>query len=322
MQIARFFGSINEISKKILTMAQNKVLVYGSVAYDSIETPFDKEEYILGGSASYAALAASFFAPASIVGVVGEDFKESDIKRLLARGVNLDGLQIKKGEKTFFWRGKYYLNFNKRDTLEVALNVSEHCLVEVPQSQRDAQFVLLGNNDPMSQTKVLDSVTSPKFTVLDTMNLWIETALKQVKELIKRVDLLILNDSEAQQLANENNVIVCGDILRDMGAKTVIIKKGEHGAMLFHKDGFFTICAYPVRSLHDPTGAGDSFAGALTGYLAKCDSVDFNTLKEAMIVGSAVASITVESFSCYKLERAGLAEIEARVKYIKEISQL
>lgn len=303
-------------------MAENSVLVYGSVAYDSIETPFDKEEFILGGSASYAALAASFFANACIIGAVSNDFKPSDTQRLLARNINLEGLQVKNDKKTFFWRGKYYLNFNKRDTLEVALNAYENYEPSIPNSLKSTPYVLLGNNDPMSQTKVLNELVSPKFVVLDTMNLWIETALKELKELIKRVDLLILNDSEAQQLASENNIVVCGDILREMGAKTVIIKKGEHGAMLFHKDGFFTIPAYPVRALHDPTGAGDSFAGALTGYLAKKNSTDFNTLKQAMLVGTAVASITVESFSCYKLEKAGLKEVDARLAYIKEISQL
>lgn len=303
-------------------MSKNSVLVYGSVAYDSIETPFDKEEYILGGSAAYAALAASFFAPSCIVGAVGYDFKESDKTRLLARSINLEGLDQKEDKKTFFWRGKYYLNFNKRDTLEVALNAYENYTPQIPSSLKNTPFVLLGNNDPMSQTKVLNALDKPAFVVLDTMNLWIETQQKELKDLIKRVDLLILNDGEAQQLASENNLIVCGDILRNMGVKTVIIKKGEHGAMLFHKDGFFTMPAYPVRELHDPTGAGDSFAGALTGYLASKNSTDFETLKNAMLVGTAVASITVESFSCYKLEKAGNKEIESRCQYIKKISQL
>lgn len=303
-------------------MKNNSVLVYGSVAYDSIETPFDKAEYILGGSASYAALAASFFAPANILGCVGSDFKEDDIRRLSARGVGLEGLEIKDGKQTFFWRGKYHYNFNKRDTLEVRLDIMENYEPKIPQALRESPYVLLANLGPESQSKVLDAMQNPKFVVLDTMNLWIETALKELKDLLKRVDLLILNDSEAQELAGENNTVVCGDILREMGAKSVIIKKGEHGAMLFHEGGFFTIASYPVRKLIDPTGAGDSFAGALIGYIAKEDKTDFETLKRAMLAATATASITVESFSCHKLEEEGVEEIKKRENFIREISKI
>lgn len=303
-------------------MKNNSVLVYGSVAYDSIETPFDKAEYILGGSASYAALAVSFFAPANILGCVGSDFKEDDIRRLSSRGIGLEGLEIIDNKPTFFWRGKYYHNFNKRDTLEVRLDITENYEPKIPTSLRDSAYVLLANTSPETQAKVLDAISNPKFVVLDTMNLWIEIASKELKELIKRVDLLILNDSEAQELTGENNVIICGDIIREMGVKTVIIKKGEHGAMLFHKDGFFTIPAYPVRKLLDPTGAGDSFAGALIGYIAKEDKYDFETLKQAMLVATSTASMTVESFSSYKLEEAGVEEIKRRKNYIKEITKI
>ena len=303
-------------------MKNNSVLVYGSGAYDSIETPFDKAEYILGGSASYAALAVSFFAPANIVAIVGSDFKEDDIRRLSARGVGLEGLEIKDGKQTFFWRGKYHHNFNKRDTLETRLGIMENYEPKIPQSLCNSPYVLLANSGPESQSKVLDAIKNPKFVVLDTMNLWIEIAQKELKDLIKRVDLLILNDSEAQELAGENNTIVCGDILREMGAKSVIIKKGEHGAMLFHESGFFTIASYPVRKLVDPTGAGDSFAGALIGHIAKEDKTDFETIKCAMLAATATASITVESFSCLKLEEEGIEEIKKRENFIREISRI
>lgn len=301
-------------------MEENSVLVFGSVAYDCIETPFDKADYILGGSASYAALASSFFAPTKMVGVVGGDFKQDDIRRLSARGIDIRGLEIKSEGQTFFWRGKYCNNFNERDTLEVRVNVYENYDPKIPEALRNCPFVLLGNIDPSVQTKVLDKMESPRFVILDTMNLWIEIANKPLRELIKRADILILNDSEARQLANENNLILCGDLLREMGAKSVIIKKGEHGAMLFHADGFFTLPAYPVRALHDPTGAGDSFAGALAGYMAGAGSTDFETIKRAMLAGTAAASITVESFSCYKLEESGLAEVEAREEHIRKIT--
>ncbi|MBO7521035.1 MAG: bifunctional hydroxymethylpyrimidine kinase/phosphomethylpyrimidine kinase, partial [Opitutales bacterium] len=222
--------------------------------------------------------------------------------------------------QTFFWRGKYHMNFNRRDTLEVRLGVSENYEPAIPDAIRECPYVLLANSSPQTQTKILDAVKNPKFTVLDTMNLWIETAQNELKELIKRVDLLILNDSEAQQLADENNTVICGDILRQMGAKSVIIKKGEHGAMLFHDDGFFTIPAYPVRVLRDPTGAGDSFAGALIGRIAKEGDASFKSIKRAMLSASATASMTVETFSCRKLEEAGLAEIQRRENYISQIA--
>ncbi|MBR4596840.1 MAG: bifunctional hydroxymethylpyrimidine kinase/phosphomethylpyrimidine kinase, partial [Opitutales bacterium] len=249
-------------------------------------------------------------------------FRQDDLRRLSARGIGLGGLEIKDGGQTFFWRGKYHMNFNRRDTIEVRLGVAENYEPEIPQPVRECPYVLLANSSPQTQTKVLDAVKKPEFCVLDTMNLWIETAQEELKKLIKRVDLLILNDSEAMQLANESNAVVCGDILRQMGAKSVIIKKGEHGAMLFHDDGFFTIPAYPVRVLRDPTGAGDSFAGALIGRLAKDGETGFRAIKRAMLSAAATASMTVETFSCRKLEEAGEAEILKRENYISQISSI
>ena len=299
----------------------SELLVFGSVAYDCIETPLDKEDYILGGSASYAALAASYFCPVKMAGVVGCDFKESDIARLKARNIGISNLE-RSSKPTFFWRGRYHDNFNSRDTLDVQLNAFEGWTPKLGGSCAATEYVLLGNISPDHQKAVLDAVKSPKFTVLDTMNLWIDIALDGLKALIKRVDLFIVNDSEAKQLSGEANIIRAGEKLSGMGAGSVIIKTGEYGAMLFHKDGFFVIPAYPVRELHDPTGAGDSFAGALAGYIAGKGDSSFESLKRAMVYGAATASLTVESFSCYKLEKSGFAEVERRAEYIKKISQL
>ncbi len=299
----------------------SELLVFGSIAYDCIETPIAKEDYILGGSASYAALAASYFSPVKMAGIVGCDFKDSDIARLKARNIDVSGLEHSQ-KPTFFWRGKYHDNFNTRDTLDVQLNAFEGYEPTLADSYKQAEYVLLGNISPEHQKKVLDSVASPKFVVLDTMDLWINIALDSLKDMIKRVDLLIVNDSEAKMLSQERNIIKAGSVLLSLGAKSVIIKTGEYGAMLFHKDGFFVIPAYPVSELHDPTGAGDSFVGALAGYLAGKGSSDFSSLKQAMIYGAATASLTVESFSCYKLEENGFDEVERRAQYIKKISQL
>ena len=298
-----------------------KLLVSGSIAYDCIETPIAKEDYILGGSASYAALAASYFAPVKMAGIVGCDFKDSDINRLKARNIDVSGLEHSQ-KPTFFWRGKYHDNFNSRDTLDVQLNAFEGYSPTLADSYKSAKYVLLGNISPEHQSKVLNEIASPKFVVLDTMDLWINTALEPLKNIIKRVNLLIVNDSEAKALAQERNIIRAGEKLLQLGAESVIIKTGEYGAMLFHKEGFFVIPAFPVVELHDPTGAGDSFVGALTGYLAGKDSCDFASLKQAMVYGAATASLTVESFSCYKLEENGFDEVQRRADYIKKISQL
>lgn len=299
-----------------------KLLVIGSVAYDCIETPDDSADFILGGSASYAALAASYFAPTIISAVVGNDFKESDIKRLTARSVDISNLQFDSAKPTFFWRGKYHENFNSRETLDVRLNAYEDFKPALDENARNAGFVLLGNISPAVQSAVLDLVREPRFVVLDTMDLWIGTERDDLMKLVRRCDLLIVNDSEAKMLADTSNIIVAGNSLLKLGAESAIVKTGEYGAMLFHKDGFFTIPAYPVASLHDPTGAGDSFAGALAGYLAGCGKTDFASIKLGMLAGAATASMTVESFSCYKLEENGLDEIERRCEYIKKISQI
>jgi len=300
----------------------NKLLITGSVAYDCIETPLAKADYILGGSASYAALAASFFAPTCMASIVGNDFKESDVARLKARGIDLSSLVIDSSRPTFFWRGKYHDNFNSRETLDIKLNVFEDYKPSLADGAKDANFVLLGNISPAVQRAALEAVAKPSFVILDTMDLWINIANAELKGIIPRADILILNDSEAKLLAGTRNIIGAGDVLLKLGAKSVIIKTGEYGAMLFHKDGFFVIPAFPVRALHDPTGAGDSFAGALAGSLAGSGDTSFKAIKNAMIAGAATASLTVESFSCYKLEETGIEEINRRIRLIKQYSQL
>ncbi len=299
-----------------------KLLVIGSVAYDCIETPIDHADYILGGSAAYAALAASYFAPTLLSGVVGNDFKESDVKRLTARSIDITNLKFDSEKPTFFWRGKYHENFNSRETLDVQLNSYADFSPELNDSAREVKYVLLGNISPSIQSAALDMVKSPKFVIVDTMDLWITTEREALESLVKRADLLILNDSEAKMFSAQANIICAGKKLMSLGAKCVIIKTGEYGAMLFHKDGFFVVPAFPVESLHDPTGAGDSFAGALAGYLAGCDDSSFKSICRGMVIASATASMTVESFSCYKLEENGLEEINRRRDYIKKISTI
>ena len=299
-----------------------KLLVIGSVAYDCIETPLDSADFILGGSASYAALAASYFAPTMISAIVGNDFKDSDIKRLTARSIDLSNIQFNSKKPTFFWRGKYHANFNSRETLDVRLNAYEDFEPKLNAEARNAKYVLLGNISTSIQSSLLDLVEKPDFVILDTMDLWISTERSSLVELVRRCDLLILNDSEAKMFADTSNIILAGKELMKMGAKSVIIKTGEYGAMLFHTDGFFVIPAYPVSSLHDPTGAGDSFAGALAGYIAGRGSADFETIRNGMLAGAATAAMTVESFSCYKLEDNGFDEIKRRCDFIKKISQI
>ncbi len=295
---------------------KDKLLITGSIAYDSIETPLASEEYILGGSASYASLSASLFCPVVMDGIVGADFKESDLARLKKHGIDTSGIKVDKTRNTMFWRGKYHENFNTRETQDIQLNVYEDYTPHLVDVAKEARFVLLGNISPMVQEAVLDSVSDPDFVILDTMDLWINTTNSQLKNLMGKVDLVIMNDSEAKLLSEESNIMLAADKIRAMGAKTLVIKLGEYGSMLFHDEGYFTTPAYPVRSLHDPTGAGDSFAGALAGYIcAKSDS-SFETLKHGMVLSSAAASITVESFSCRKLEEAGIEEVKRRAKFI------
>jgi len=304
------------------------VLVVGSVAYDDIITPYASGERILGGSASYAALAASYFAPTRLVGVVGHDFAPHDLARLRARDIDLAGLQVDESGPTFHWKGKYHENFNRRDTLEIHLNVFERFRPQLPEIYKQSEYALLGNIHPALQRHVRGALGKHVFAAADTIDLWIKTTHEELLALLKELDLFVINDTEAEILTGEVNLIRAGHALRAKGPRIVIIKKGEHGAYLFHPDGLFALPAYPVVELNDPTGAGDSFAGALLGALAiqtgtgKPATPTFQQLKEAMVYATVVASLTVEAFSCDRLESAGVAEIQKRAEQLREMVKL
>ena len=298
------------------------LLVVGSVAFDNVITPYGSQEGILGGAASYCSFAASYFAQPRMVGVIGNDFGEEYISRLRNRDIDLEGLQVDVSGPTFFWKGKYHENFNRRDTLDIQLNVFEKFRPDLPQNYLNSKFVLLGNIHPALQMHVLDQLEGSPFVVADTIDLWIEIERNALLELIKRVSLFVINDTEAEELTKESNIILAGQKLRELGPETVIIKKGEHGAILFHENGSFALPAYPVTELRDPTGAGDSFAGALIGRLASRDRTDFSAIKDAMVYGTCTASLTVEAFGCDRLESAGTKEIKQRVEELKSIISL
>ena len=295
------------------------LLVVGSVAFDNVITPQAEQERILGGAASYCSFAASYYTQVRMVGVVGNDFGESDLDRLRARGIDLEGVKKDDSGPTFFWKGKYHENFNRRDTLDIRLNVFEKFRPDLPESYKDSSFVLLGNIHPALQMHVLDQLAGNSFVLADTIDLWIETERESLLSLIKKVSLFVINDSEAEELTGESNIILAGEKLRQMGPESVIIKKGEHGAILFHEEGMFALPAYPVTQLHDPTGAGDSFAGALIGRLSSRNRSDFSAIKEAMLYATCTASLTVEAFGCERLESAGKSEIEERVASLNQL---
>lgn len=289
------------------------VLVVGSIALDSVKTPMEAHENLLGGSASYASVAASFFSPVQLIGVVGEDFPKEHIDLFGCRGIDLEGLQIVPG-KTFRWSGEYQWDFNSRETLSVALNVFEHFTPNLPQAASKAPFVLLANIAPGLQSHVLDQSKGARFVIADTMDLWIDIAKDDLLALLRRVDMLILNDSEARQLTGETSLIRAGAAIRKLGPRFVAIKKGEHGCLLFSQEAFFSCGAYPLEDIHDPTGAGDVFAGGLTGYLASLDpqEVTFEHLRKAVVYGSVLASFNVEAFSLGRLQQIGSEEIAQR----------
>jgi sugar/nucleoside kinase (ribokinase family) len=298
------------------------VLVVGSIALDTVKTPVEEHADQLGGSASYAAVGASFFAPVKLVGVVGEDFPASEFAFWKTRAIDASGLQRAPG-KTFRWSGEYAWDLNTRETKSVALNVFENYKPELPESFRATEFVLLANIAPSLQSHVLDQMRRPRFVVADTMDLWIETTRPDLDALLPRVDLLILNDSEARQMTGETSLIRAGRGLRRMGPKYVAVKKGEHGALLFGPDDFFSCGAYPLEDIHDPTGAGDTFAGGLAGYLAGewAGEVNFALLRKALIYGSVLASFNVEAFSLDRLRRLTSEEIADRYQMFKLMSQ-
>ncbi len=298
------------------------LLIVGSVAFDSVSTPFRSVENALGGSATYISLSASYFtAPAYIVGVVGDDFPKKYFDLLESHNVNLMGVQVVEGGKTFRWAGKYHYDLNTRDTLLTELNVFESFDPVIPDKLRKSTYVCLGNIDPTLQLKVLDQLEAPQFVVCDTMNYWIEGKQDELKKVLKRSDVLIINDSEARLLSNEPNLIKSAKVIREMGAKILIIKKGEHGALLFMEDTVFSAPAYPLEMINDPTGAGDTFAGGFTGYLHKTQDLSPNNIKRAVVYGSTMASFCVEQFSTEALENLSTLRIQDRYREFMTISR-
>ena len=299
------------------------ILIVGTVAFDAIETPFGKTDKIVGGAATYISLSSSFFTKnLNLVSVVGEDFPESSIKMLQNHNVDIQGLQIKKGEKTFFWSGKYHNDMNTRDTVETQLNVLETFNPTVPEQHKECDFLMLGNLVPSVQKKVLDQMKKrPKLVVLDTMNFWMDNFLGDLLESLKEVDVLTINDEEARQLSGEYSLVKAAKKILSMGPKYLIIKKGEHGALLFNNKEVFFAPALPLEDVFDPTGAGDSFAGGFTGYLEKTNDISFENMKRAVIHGSAMASFCVEKFGTQKLEELSNEDVETRLKQFIDLVQ-
>jgi sugar/nucleoside kinase (ribokinase family) len=291
------------------------LIVVGSMAFDAIETPFGKSDRIVGGAATYIAWSASNFTqPIKQISVVGGDFPQEELDALASRGVDLAGVQIKKDEKSFFWSGKYHMDMNTRDTLDTQLNVLGTFVPVVPESFQGAEFVMLGNLLPAVQLSVLDQLTErPKLIVLDTMNFWMETAMDDLMKVLARVDVLMVNDSEARQLSGEYSLVKAANAILKMGPKYLVIKKGEHGALLFHADKVFFAPALPLEEVFDPTGAGDTFAGGFIGHIARTKDISFNNMKTAIIVGSAMASYCVEKFGTQRLTEISQQDIQDRI---------
>ncbi len=291
------------------------VLVVGTVAFDAIETPFGKTDKIVGGAATYICLASSFFTnKINLVSVVGEDFPNDAIQMLKERTVDVSGLQIKKGEKTFFWSGKYQNDMNTRDTLDTQLNVLENFDPIVPDKFKDSEFLMLGNLMPSVQKRVLDQMSKrPKLIVLDTMNFWMDNFMKDLKDALTEVDVLTINDEEARQLSGEYSLVKAAKVILKMGPKYLIIKKGEHGALLFNNEEVFFAPALPIEEVFDPTGAGDSFAGGFISYLSKTKNISFENMKKAVINGSVMASFCVEKFGTQKLNEITQKDLDQRV---------
>ena len=299
------------------------LLVVGTVAFDAIETPFGKTDKIVGGAASYITLAASYFhRDINLVSVIGDDFPEEFLNTLKKQGANLEGLQIKKGEKSFFWAGKYHNDLNSRDTLDTQLNVLADFDPIVPENAKSPDFLMLGNLVPAVQQKVIAQLTKrPKLIVLDTMNFWMDIAMDDLKKTLTMVDVLTINDSEARQLSGEYSLVKAAQKILQMGPKVLVIKKGEHGALLFNKEQVFFAPALPLEDVFDPTGAGDTFAGGFIGYLAKTKDISFENMKRAIIFGSAMASFCVEKFGTERLINLNQEQVDERVKQFINLVQ-
>ena len=293
-----------------------RLVTVGSVAFDAIESPFGKTDKIVGGAGTFITLASSFFVKEQgIISVVGDDFPASTLENMKAKGIDIQGIQIKAGEKTFFWSGRYHNDMNSRDTLVTELNVLEHFNPVVPQAFQGADYLMLGNLSPQVQRMVIERMEKrPKLIAMDTMNFWMDIALEELKKTMALVDVLIINDEEARQLSGVYSLVKAAKVIRAMGPKTVIIKKGEHGALLFHEENMFYAPALPLEDVFDPTGAGDTFAGGFMGYIAATDDFSFENMKRAIIAGSALASFCVEKFGTQRLLELTKEELNTRVK--------
>lgn len=301
----------------------NKLLIVGTVAFDAIETPFGKTDKILGGAATYIGLSASFFnLQSAIVSVVGDDFPQEHLDLLTSKNIDISGIEIVKGGKTFFWSGLYHNDLNSRDTLATELNVLADFQPKVPQNYKDADVVMLGNLHPLVQSSVLDQMEKkPKLVVLDTMNFWMDCALPELLDVIKRVDVITINDEEARQLSGEYSLVKAANKIQELGPKYVVIKKGEHGALLFHNREVFFAPALPLEDVYDPTGAGDTFAGGFSGFIAQSENISFGNMKNAIIYGSNLASFCVEKFGTERMETLSKAEVAIRLQQFKSLTQ-
>ncbi len=301
----------------------SKLLIVGSIAFDAIETPFGKTDKILGGAAPYIALSASNFNVSSaIVSVVGEDFPLDYLALLREKNIDTSAIEIVKGGKTFFWKGRYHNDLNSRDTLETQLNVLGDFNPVVPDKYKDSEIVVLGNLHPMVQLSVIEQMTvRPKLTILDTMNFWMDNALEDLHKVIAKVDVITINDEEARQLSGEYSLVKAARIIEKMGPKYVVIKKGEHGALLFHDEQIFFAPALPLEEVFDPTGAGDTFAGGFAGYLTKTEDLTFENMKKAIIHASNLASFCVEKFGTERMENLNRDEVLKRLQQFKELTQ-
>ena len=299
------------------------LLTIGTVAFDALETPYGKTDKIIGGSCTYIALSAAFFLPqVNVVAVVGDDFPQEYMDSLISKGINLDGLQIKKGEKSFFWAGKYHNNMNSRDTLVTDLNVLADFKPMIPNSYQDCEFLMLGNLTPQVQIEAIQGLKNrPKLVVMDTMNFWMDVAMDDLKKVIKLVDVLCINDEEARQLSGQYSLRTAAKMIMGMGPQTLIIKKGEHGALLFQDTKMFYCPALPLEEVFDPTGAGDTFVGGFIGYLAQTNDISFENMRKAIVYGSAMASFCVEKFGTERLFEVTASDLEARVSEFRELAR-
>ncbi|WP_372917207.1 PfkB family carbohydrate kinase [Salegentibacter sp.] len=300
----------------------SKLLIVGTVAFDAIETPFGKTDKILGGAGTYIGLSASQFnVDSAVVSVVGDDFPQKYLDLLTNNNINIDGIEIVKGGKTFFWSGRYHNDLNTRDTLDTQLNVLADFKPVVPSAYKDADIVMLGNLHPLVQLSVLEQIESPKLVVLDTMNFWMDNTWDDLLKVIEKVDVITINDEEARQLSGEHSLVKAARKIEELGPKYIVIKKGEHGALLFHEEQIFFAPALPLEEVFDPTGAGDTFAGGFAGYLAKTEDISFENMKNAIIYGSNLASFCVEKFGTERMQELSPSEVQQRLEAFKKLTQ-